>query len=130
MQDRLGQLERWLKEACGLKEFLLTPASEDASFRRYFRVERAGQASLIAMDAPPDKEDCRPFVAIARRLSAAGLHVPALYAEDLEQGRQDGLDDAMLDRLALNDDRIDAMVEGLRQIAALPDPIGAITDLD
>jgi glutamate-5-semialdehyde dehydrogenase len=50
-------------------------------------------------------------------------------SRDLEAGRANGLDDALLDRLELNDTRIDGMVEGLRQIVALPDPVGQITDL-
>ncbi len=48
---------------------------------------------------------------------------------DLENGRNNGLDDAMLDRLELTDSRIDTMIEGLRQVASLPDPVGAINDL-
>ena len=50
--------------------------------------------------------------------------------KDLEAGRQRGLDAALLDRLELSDARIDSMAEGLRQIAALPDPVGAISGLD
>ncbi len=50
-------------------------------------------------------------------------------ARDVEAGRARGLDAAMLDRLTLNDARIDAMVEGCRQVASLPDPVGVITDL-
>jgi len=50
--------------------------------------------------------------------------------KDLDAGRQNGLDDALLDRLTLNTDRIAGMAEGLRQIAALPDPVGEITDLN
>jgi len=49
--------------------------------------------------------------------------------KDLHAGRENGLDDALLDRLALNDERIKAMADGLREIAALPDPIGEITDM-
>lgn len=49
--------------------------------------------------------------------------------QDLEAGRVKGLDDALLDRLELNDERIAAMAEGVRQIVALPDPVGAITDM-
>ncbi len=48
---------------------------------------------------------------------------------DLENGRNNGLDDAMLDRLELTEARIDTMIEGLRQVASLPDPVGAITDM-
>jgi len=50
--------------------------------------------------------------------------------KDLEQGRKNGLDDALLDRLALNKERIEGMAEGLHQIAALADPVGGITDLN
>jgi aminoglycoside/choline kinase family phosphotransferase len=64
---------------------VLEPASADASFRRYFRV-RAPGGSLIVMDAPPEHEDCRPFVRVARLLAEAGVHVPLVIAEDLEQG--------------------------------------------
>lgn len=63
----------------------LTPASSDASFRRYFRWED-GARSLIVMDAPPPQEDCRPFVKVAGLLARAGVHVPEILAADLEQG--------------------------------------------
>lgn len=61
------------------------PASADASFRRYFRYRHDGR-SLIAMDAPPAQEDCRPFVDVAQRLQRAGLHVPEIVQQDLDQG--------------------------------------------
>ncbi len=51
-------------------------------------------------------------------------------AKDLKAGKEKGLDEALLDRLELNDARIDGMIEGLRQIAALPDPIGEIFDMN
>ncbi len=63
----------------------LTPVSGDASFRRYFRAATA-EGSVIAVDAPPAKEDCRPFVAIARALHAQGLCVPEVLAWSPEQG--------------------------------------------
>ncbi len=63
----------------------LVPASSDASFRRYFRWEGAGR-TLILMDAPPPRENCRPFVQIAGLLAQAGVHVPQVLAQDLEQG--------------------------------------------
>lgn len=86
MDDRIRQLELWLSNDCGLLVLRLEPASEDASFRRYLRISRDAGDTLIAMDAPPDREDCRPFVAIAARLEQAGLHVPHIHAADLEQG--------------------------------------------
>ncbi|MBB2496728.1 aminoglycoside phosphotransferase family protein [Aquipseudomonas ullengensis] len=62
-----------------------TPASSDASFRRYFRWEGNGR-SLILMDAPPPQEDCRPFVKMAGLLAEAGVHVPRILAADLPRG--------------------------------------------
>ncbi|WP_158089366.1 aminoglycoside phosphotransferase family protein [Magnetofaba australis] len=57
----------------------------DASFRAYFRIH-TDDGPRILMDAPPDKEDCAPFVDIARHLRAHGVHVPLLHHVDLEQG--------------------------------------------
>lgn len=64
----------------------LAPASADASFRRYFRLQGAHGRSLIVMDAPPPQEDVRPFVDIAQRIQRAGLHAPAVLAADLQAG--------------------------------------------
>ena len=83
--DRKLQLEVWLKQVLPGQSFTLTIASADASFRHYFRVHLADK-TLIAMDAPPPQEDCRPFVRIARLLLDAGLNVPKIIAEDVEQG--------------------------------------------
>ena len=97
---RLAALSRWLAEVLQAPVAGLEPASEDASFRRYFRVtlERgialphgvpphaSHVRTLIAMDAPPPREDCRPFVRIAELLIAAGVHAPAVLASDLERG--------------------------------------------
>ena len=86
MPQRLRQLEQWLELSCHLPPHEIAPASADASFRRYFRITLADGTTLIAMDAPPDKEDCRPFVAVAERMAAAGLHVPRILQQDLESG--------------------------------------------
>ena len=71
----------------------IAPASSDASFRRYFRVFlqtpcalSRGAPTLIAMDAPPPQEDCRPFVRVAGLLHEAGVHAPQVLAEDLAHG--------------------------------------------
>ncbi|WP_245586164.1 aminoglycoside phosphotransferase family protein [Solimonas soli] len=68
-----------------LDEARFAPASADASFRRYFRVE-AGQRSWVVMDAPPEREDCRPFIRVAQLLDEAGLHGPRVLAQDLARG--------------------------------------------
>jgi len=78
-------LDRWLTARFGAGNFVVTPASEDASFRRYFRVT-SGRQTAIVMDAPPEHEDCRPFLKVARLFGAAGVHVPAVLAEDLANG--------------------------------------------
>ena len=67
-------------------DFALTPASADASFRRYFRLTLADGRTRIVMDAPPEQEDCRPFLHVATLFRAAGAHVPEVYAEHLEHG--------------------------------------------
>ncbi len=72
----------------------------------------------------------RALLAMADAIDASREQLVAANANDLEQGRAKGLDDAMLDRLELKQSQIDTMIEGLRQVAALPDPIGAITDMN
>jgi len=87
---RLEQLARWLSglsNPAGLDPRSLRPASSDASFRRYFRVDAgAAGASFIAMDAPPPREDCRPFVQVAALMAAAGVATPRIVAHELDQG--------------------------------------------
>ena len=70
----------------GLRTDTLRPASADASFRRYLRVDTEGGDSRIVMDAPPDKENCRPFVHVAGLMKDAGLLVPDILAWDEPQG--------------------------------------------
>ncbi|MBR9868948.1 MAG: glutamate-5-semialdehyde dehydrogenase [Oceanospirillales bacterium] len=72
----------------------------------------------------------RALLAMADAIDASREALVAANAQDLAQGRANGLDDAMLDRLELKQSQIDTMIEGLRQVAALPDPIGAITDMN
>lgn len=84
MDQRKQQLLDWL-QTIGIRTGSIEPASADASFRRYFRLSGI-EPSLIVMDAPPEKEDSRPFVRIAVRLRALGLNVPQILEQDLEQG--------------------------------------------
>ncbi|HEY3178758.1 MAG TPA: phosphotransferase [Casimicrobiaceae bacterium] len=110
----------------GTSDYSLAPASEDASFRRYFRVTLttphpiSGDAlTLIVMDAPPPREQCAPFVRIAHLLADAGVHAPVVLAQDLDRGfllltdlgtttYLQALDDASAN--ALFGDAIDALV--------------------
>lgn len=82
---RLQGLEHWLQHELGLHYQELAPASADASFRRYFRIHTAA-GSRIVMDAPPEQEDCRPFIQVSALLAGLGLHVPEVLAQDLTQG--------------------------------------------
>ncbi len=85
--QRLTQLENWLATLYPNGSIGIETASADASFRRYFRVTVAGEAHpLIAMDAPPAHEDCGPWLQVAALFGAAGVHVPAVLANDAEQG--------------------------------------------
>ncbi len=84
--ERQKQIEQWLSGMTPGASFTLTPASADASFRRYFRVNHADGSTQIVMDAPPAHEDCAPWLAIQNLLHAAGAHVPEVIAQDLENG--------------------------------------------
>ena len=85
--DRLEQLARWVAGHTGSSKPAIAPASADASFRRYFRLSfDDGSPSLIVMDAPPDKEDCGPFIAVAALLAQTGVNVPRVIAADRELG--------------------------------------------
>src|SRR5271165_708274 len=94
--SRLEALRAWLVRVLPQPMTGIAPASVDASFRRYFRIQLAEAVAvsahgdrartLIAMDAPPAHEDCRPYVAIAKLLVAAGVHAPSIMASDFDQG--------------------------------------------
>jgi len=86
IQDtRLEQLTQWVNSLPHWEHAVLEPASADASFRRYFRA-RGTDGTAICMDAPPDKEDIRPFVEVTHLLSATGVHAPQLLAQNLLDG--------------------------------------------
>lgn len=84
---RQGVLSDWLatRTSFGFDLATLAPASSDASFRRYFRLN-SSFGSLVVMDAPPDKEDCRPFIKLAVALEQAGVSAPRVLDQDLELG--------------------------------------------
>jgi len=85
---REAAFQGWLGSiaaAQGLAPATLRVASADASFRRYLRIDAPG-GSRIIMDAPPQQEDCRPFVKVARLMADAGLNVPRVLAWDEAQG--------------------------------------------
>lgn len=83
--SRLSVLTRWVFDDLGFSGSHIAPASSDASFRRYFRVTR-GTDTYIAMDAPPDKEDLRPFIEVAQILLGMGVNAPVILARNVDQG--------------------------------------------
>lgn len=85
---RLTELNKWLASlpAPLLKLDSLRPASSDASFRRYFRIDGADGATFIVMDAPPPQEDVRPFIHVAEIFGETGVSVPSILAQDIDQG--------------------------------------------
>jgi len=83
--DRAATRLAWTRAALRDNSLTLESASSDASFRSYWRTHHDGQ-SWILMDSPPAQEDPRPWLKIGQQLAAAGLHVPAVHAQDVEQG--------------------------------------------
>ena len=83
--NRLEQLRSWASSQLGETVAEPVPASEDASFRRYFRIAHS-RGTLIAMDAPPQHENCGPYVHVARLFRAAAVNVPEIIAQDLDRG--------------------------------------------
>lgn len=77
---QLSERHRW-----PASDTVIEALSGDASFRRYFRA-RLPDITYILVDAPPDREDCAGFIALARQFRAAGLHSPTVWAADLDQG--------------------------------------------
>jgi aminoglycoside/choline kinase family phosphotransferase len=83
--DRTATRLAWTRDVLGDATLTLQPASSDASFRSYWRVERA-EGSVIVMDAPPGQEDLHPWLEIGARLRAAGLNTPEVLARDIAGG--------------------------------------------
>lgn len=90
--------------------------------------QKARKASRVIARTPTAVKNAA-LLATAEAIDAAADRLVAANELDLQAGRDNGLDDAMLDRLALTPARLASMVEGLRQVAALPDPVGAIRDM-
>ncbi len=109
MGSRQAQLKNWARQVwpyADRDQLEITPVSGDASFRRYFRAATP-TAKLIAVDAPPEKENSEPFVRIAKEWSEKGIHVPKVVADDLALGfmlLEDFADQQLLDRLQTEGD--------------------------
>ncbi len=83
--ERLALLTGWLSRELGLRVRRIEPASSDASFRRYFRAV-CDERTFVMMDAPPAKEDVRPYLHVTGLLEPLGVHVPHVYEADVERG--------------------------------------------
>jgi N-acetylmuramate 1-kinase len=128
--QRLELVHEWLAGLFPGQSLSVAPASADASFRRYFRLALEDGTSRIVMDAPPEHEDCRPFVHVARLLHDAGVNAPEILAQDLERGLlllSDLGSSLYIDALseanagALFNDALDALVKW--QLASQPDAL-------
>ena len=128
--QRLELVHDWLARQFPGQPLSVAPASADASFRRYYRVTVDDGLTRIVMDAPPEHEDCRPFVHVAGLLREAGVHAPEVLAQDLGQGLLlltdlgsttylDALDATNADGLFR--DALDALVKW--QLASRPDTL-------
>lgn len=78
-------IQFWLNNELNMDIGPLTPASSDASFRRYFRVIHQQQAYIV-MDAPPEKEDIKPFIKVANLFASSGINVPKIFHSTFAQG--------------------------------------------
>ncbi|MDT8438574.1 MAG: phosphotransferase [Wenzhouxiangellaceae bacterium] len=85
LDERAQAALDWACSCTGWRPETFEPASQDASFRRYFRI-RQGEQCRIVMDAPPERESLDAFIDIAERLRRAGLHVPEIVAAERAQG--------------------------------------------
>ncbi len=84
--QRQQLIQSWLETLFPNLSPVLTSASADASFRRYFRATLSNGDHYIVMDAPPQYEDCHPFILVAELFAAAGVNVPRVLQQDLAQG--------------------------------------------
>ena len=105
-------------------------ATDDALARQFSALGKAARTASRAIARAETGQKNAALFSLAENLQAAQSDILDANRQDLDAGRSGGLDAALLDRLALNPERVAAMAEGVRQIAALPDPVGAITDLN
>lgn len=82
---RSAVMQEWLSGIFQAQSFSIAAITGDASFRRYYRL-RVNAQSFIVMDAPPDKENCRPFVAIASAFQQSTVRFPTVLSADFSNG--------------------------------------------
>ena len=126
MDTRLEDLSKWIREVFAETKFHLMPLSGDASFRQYWRLY-VGERTYVVMDAPPEKENCLPFLLIGNKIKAVGLSTPEVYHVNLNDGflvLEDLGDQLYIDSLneitarQLYHDAINALIKMQREIDA------------
>src|SRR5213082_2660110 len=119
---RVALIGDWLARELRRPAARIEPASSDASFRRYFRVFCGGGATYVVMDAPPDKEDVRPYLKVSRLLESLGAHVPHVHETDVARGLlllEDLGRTLYLERLEAGDDPEPLYQDALAVLAAV-----------
>src|SRR5690606_33336878 len=108
---REQSIQSWIASVLGSDQFETHFLAGDASFRRYARI-KLNNKTFMLMDAPPEKEDCVPFVTIDEFFDAHGVRVPHIVSKDLKQGflLLEDFGDVLLSNL-LNDETVDAYYE-------------------
>jgi aminoglycoside/choline kinase family phosphotransferase len=118
---RVALIQDWLSRELRLGAVRIEPASSDASFRRYFRAF-CNRTTYVVMDAPPGKEDVRPYLKVSRLLEALGAHVPHVHESDVARGLlllEDLGRTLYLERLVAGDDPEPLYGDALRVLAAI-----------
>lgn len=104
--------------------------TQQALSRYMTQLGQSAKAAAKVLNGVNTQQKNTALLAIAEQLSAHKQNIIEKNSLDLQQGRDNQLDAALMDRLALDEARVDAMAQGLRQIANLPDPIGEISDMN
>ncbi len=118
---RVALIRDWLARDLRLPAARIEPASSDASFRRYFRVYCDG-ATYVVMDAPPGKEDVRPYLKVSGLLESLGAHVPHVHQSDVPRGLlllEDLGSTLYLERLEAGDEPDALYADALRVLARI-----------
>ena len=113
-------IQTWISSVLGSDQFEINFLAGDASFRRYARI-KLNNKTFMLMDAPPEKEDCVPFVTIDQFFDTHGVRVPHIVAKDLQQGflLLEDFGDVLLSTL-LNDATVDAYyIQSFKQLIEL-----------
>jgi len=110
-----------------LNNNLDSSAADIKQYMQQLGVQARSASAMLAQLDPQAKNTA--LLSIATSIHAEREMIKRENDRDMQQGKADGLSEAMLDRLLLSDTRIDAMIEGLQQVAKLPDPVGEISDM-